>query len=197
MGWCFNSLQTGNCIQTKELNDELEKFSRCFNSLQTGNCIQTSRTARKSMAIIRVSIPFKRETAFKPVKPGTPSQGLCTEFQFPSNGKLHSNLTLIGNTFAEVPAVSIPFKRETAFKLTEAVNSLRCSLSFNSLQTGNCIQTSLMIHTVKVINQVSIPFKRETAFKRAILSRNDGQPPEFQFPSNGKLHSNCIAIGSA
>ena len=36
----FNSLQTGNCIQTLEGELSVEKLLS-FNSLQTGNCIQT------------------------------------------------------------------------------------------------------------------------------------------------------------
>ncbi len=66
---------------------------RRFNSLQTGNCIQTQFVCEHSLTgiiLYLVSIPFKRETAFKL----DPAQ-------------LH-NVT--------VHFVSIPFKRETAFK---------------------------------------------------------------------------------
>ena len=60
-----------------------------FNSLQTGNCIQTEKKGdHKKLGVL---------------------------FQFPSNGKLHSNLD-----------------KERKEKKTKC---------FNSLQTGNCIQT--------------------------------------------------------
>ena len=283
----FNSLQTGNCIQTI-LKLPCSNQVLSFNSLQTGNCIQTNphlllvrswrcvsipfkrETAFKQFLSDRgdhtgpqVSIPFKRETAFKlcfrrsygmrqadvsiPFKRETafkrnydywrpwwgcqfqfPSNGKLhsnqleidqsaveAKFQFPSNGKLHSNLytlvlyTLVINVsipfkretafkrprqktrvspltrvsipfkretaFKQDPAylrglergcVSIPFKRETAFKLLLGgkMNYLK-EVSFNSLQTGNCIQT----------------------MQKMIYSDKIGS---FQFPSNGKLHSN-------
>ena len=64
-------------------------------------------------------------------------------------------------------AVSIPFKRETAFKLNGVVRNMKedYGLSFNSLQTGNCIQTTVNLLHNQTLTLVSIPFKRETAFK--------------------------------
>ena len=66
--------------------------------------------------------------------------------------------------------VSIPFKRETAFKQPVQTPTMITTMSFNSLQTGNCIQT-------------------ENGSFATPLS------DVFQFPSNGKLHSNRRAEG--
>ena len=326
----FNSLQTGNCIQTGFQWQSHRGPEICFNSLQTGNCIQTlfkrlpqgrkgevsipfkRETAFKQngwrnpmvVATIKVSIPFKRETAFKPgrnmesedipievsipfkretaFKPISRSRlegTAATKFQFPSNGKLHSNLEIgsrkvfLSSIYVSIPfkretafklrnrsggqdscdifvsipfkretafklefwqrdhhsaqlrIVSIPFKRETAFKLgTDGVDETVDNglWSFNSLQTGNCIQTSDHCgNRGNRISHVSIPFKRETAFKLyhrriyMILRRIVSIPFKretafklvagnvvsantilFQFPSNGKLHSNQ-SIGTA
>ena len=114
---CFNSLQTGNCIQTCCTSTKRCLSVSSFNSLQTGNCIQTTSTFVFFVGVVEVSIPFKRETAFKlfcdrtnldicllvsiPFKRETAFKlrildPLAAEykFQFPSNGKLHSNSVL-------------------------------------------------------------------------------------------------------
>ena len=62
--------------------------------------------------------------------------------------------------------VSIPFKRETAFKPGQQ------EVKLNDWA------------------QVSIPFKRETAFKLDMPYDIHVVSEKFQFPSNGKLHSN-------
>ena len=213
--------------------------------------------------MLPVSIPFKRETAFKQKK-GVIYEHFKGKFQFPSNGKLHSNHRALpeprrwspcfnslqtGNCIqtAQGPygacsgwKVSIPFKRETAFKLEnspyevdpeKSFNSLQTGnciqttirndgtivdlLCFNSLQTGNCIQTfywcrqlghsylvsipfkretafklSFLHHSYRMLYVVSIPFKRETAFKQMDRKTREFFEGTFQFPSNGKLHSN-------
>ena len=118
----FNSLQTGNCIQT---DGEFANVGRClesFNSLQTGNCIQTKEIDLADTG------------------------GMPTEFQFPSNGKLHSNTCHDPYTLSAF-LVSIPFKRETAFKLYYmSARERQLRNGFNSLQTGNCIQTRQRRH---------------------------------------------------
>ncbi len=61
--------------------------------------------------------------------------------------------------------VSIPFKRESVFKVNHNNNLYHYSINrFNSLQTGKCIQ------------RIRILFQLTTALK-------------FQFPSNGKVYS--------
>ena len=110
-------------------------------------------------------------------------------FQFPSNGKLHSNQQE-AHRKGGVLCVSIPFKRETAFKLSiTCSNQALIGCSFNSLQTGNCIQTKKME-----------PSPRGSAGFNSLQTGNCIQTREnadisperlkFQFPSNGKLHSN-------
>ena len=161
-----------------------------------------------------VSIPFKRETAFKQSRMFE-NTGRPVKFQFPSNGKLHSNAMLVPFFIFGTLWVSIPFKRETAFKPVLCCMIYAAWTSFNSLQTGNCIQTRKEILVMKVLitfqfpsngklhsndlkrrricrrNKVSIPFKRETAFKPIAGINNLTGFIQFQFPSNGKLHSNC------
>ena len=117
-------------------------------------------------------------------------------FQFPSNGKLHSNFKY-GNP--QISTIHV----------------------FNSLQTGNCIQTDSYWQGLFRRKQVSIPFKRETAFKRSKSKTGSRKRrrvsipfkrgnciqtyccqsrrhchPQFQFPSNGKLHSNSPFLNS-
>ena len=64
--------------------------------------------------LIPVSIPFKRESTFKPYAIVSNNR----KFQFPSNGKAHLNR----NTQATcvlltiLVTLSIPFKRESTFK---------------------------------------------------------------------------------
>ena len=135
-----------------------------FNSLQTGNCIQTL---------------FPMDSAFPPIKFQFPSNGKLHSnivqerseltrkpwFQFPSNGKLHSNRQFFSNKSKSFK-VSIPFKRETAFKLFD---ERRAAASRPVFQ---------------------FPSNGETAFKPLRASLGDEDGLLFQFPSNGKLHSN-------
>ena len=68
--------------------------NNCFNSLQTGKCIQRTVTAhRLKFGATKVSIPFKRESVFKGLERpffGTPAPA----FQFPSNGKVYSKFSI-------------------------------------------------------------------------------------------------------
>ena len=115
------------------------------------------------------------------------------EFPFPSTGKVYSKADTharsIGNTSGfhslqtgkciqrtelngdngEMTEVSIPFQRESVFKVT-------CST-----WTG-------------VTNLVSIPFKRESVFKDARIEDDStgGLYFLFPFPSNGKVYSKLI-----
>ena len=72
--------------------------------------------------------------------------GVCdtscvTSFQFPSNGKPHGKFGLVLCGF-KVNKVSIPFKRETSWKVVDVAIHGRSHLtSFNSLQTGNLIES--------------------------------------------------------
>ena len=64
IGFCFNSLQTGKCIQRNSLLSLLLPSRKCFNSLQTGKCIQSKAA--------EILAEINRE-----------------KFQFPSNGKVY------------------------------------------------------------------------------------------------------------
>ena len=111
-----------------------------------------------------VSIPFKRETAFKR-EYRVLHEKRRTWFQFPSNGKLHSNFPQQQSQSQFSWLVSIPFKRETAFKLspTESPTQAPCQVSIPFKRETAFKQP--MLPRVTAGNRVSIPFKRETAFK--------------------------------
>ena len=164
MARSFNSLQTGKCIQRLTTSVKLplkrlvsipfkrESVFRAsiealggiglsgFNSLQTGKCIQRIESEIDYDLGNEVSIPFKRESVFRDwgIWACAP---FTEEFQFPSNGKVYSEL-------------KIPTARGKR-------------LSFNSLQTGKCIQRHRIFGAV-VVSIVSIPFKRESVFRDEI-----------------------------
>ena len=184
----FNSLQTGNCIQTS-LEGIIVAKIKSFNSLQTGNCIQTHLV--ECFVLPRLKFQFPSNGKLHSNKSEVNARLANASFQFPSNGKLHSNSPLRPSGGLWGSLVSIPFKRETAFKLVVTLVTLLLSLCFNSLQTGNCIQTSFTASVpMSQSYRVSISFKRETAFKLGEFKRRKTYEIKFQFPSNGKLHSN-------
>ena len=115
---------------------------------------------------LRVSIPFKRESASK-VSTWRKKHDWDVRIGFNSlqTGKCIERMCL---SFASSRwcRVSIPFKRESASKVEKPAYCcfLLCSTGFNSLQTGKCIE-------------------RETYAEAD--QRGDTM---FQFPSNGKVH---------
>ena len=147
-------------VHEQRLVDTLLMFG--FNSLQTGKHMCTI-TRRKTVnhLLIRVSIPFKRESTcargeqytFRRPKP----------FQFPSNGKAHVHALESYLLDPYTPRVSIPFKREST--------CARGEVEYDPDISGD----------------VSIPFKRESTCARLKLIKMLGQE-RFQFPSNGKAH---------
>ena len=110
----FNSLQTGKCIQSWGCpKDPPQRLG--FNSLQTGKCIQS---------LISSSVNALEKIAF----------------QFPSNGKVYSEYYQVLSRERGDGSVSIPFKRESVFRVA-ASGALTRAFGFNSLQTGKCIQS--------------------------------------------------------
>ena len=61
--------------------------------------------------------------------------------------------------------VSIPFKRESASKEFDEQWHEDVEPSFNSLQTGKCIERGYCCCSPHHRHEVSIPFKRESASK--------------------------------
>ena len=127
-------------------------------------------------------------------------QIMVVAFQFPSNGKLHSN----GDNAGTLSRASL--RRFNSLQTgnciqTHSVEPVEAGnmnpLGFNSLQTGNCIQTrnysaSLILPTGRRFNSLQTGNCIQTedmfiGFERIY---------QFQFPSNGKLHSN-IGINPA
>ena len=88
----------------------------CFNSLQTGRSMERNNKRYDTRIIHKVSIPFKREGAWKDeVYSEHVSSDEIQKFQFPSNGKEHGKQqTWFCKRWNNV---SIPFKREGAWKV--------------------------------------------------------------------------------
>ena len=118
---------------------------------------------------VNVSIPFKRETPSKLSIINGGNGGFRPMFQFPSNGKLHPNI----------------FPAETEFKWQP---------SFNSLQTGNSIQTTkrtpLKRQITDCFNSLQTGNSIQTRFPLVFIWDISWW---FQFPSNGKLHPNLLS----
>ena len=77
--------------------------------------------------------------------------------------------------------VSIPFKRESAFRPWKNIELLAKIESFNSLQTGKCLQTyDTRIYDTRIY--VSIPFKRESAFRLELLNTYAPRKTEVSIP---------------
>ena len=122
--WCqpqlrwlsFNSLQTGNSIQTSIITLAAVTLVVGFNSLQTGNSIQTitddSSPRRK---IGKFQFPSNGKLHPNLFEVAVASM-IVVMFQFPSNGKLHPNSTCRLSVVKDILWVSIPFKRETPSK---------------------------------------------------------------------------------
>ncbi len=141
--------------------------------------------------IQRVSIPFKRESVFRVVKPSETSLEL--RFNSLQTGKCIQSLNQ-----AVIPPrwykVSIPFKRESVFRVSMLSFLTRMKSCFNSLQTGKCIQRLILATSASAAAVTAQSFNSLQTGK-CIQSRqsaafpNTGPHRAFQFPSNGKVYS--------
>ena len=115
--FCFNSLQTGKCIQSEDLRMFGGEVPPVFQFPSNGK-------------VYSKFYNYKRRC------------GHGRKFQFPSNGKVYSKVTIHSHRLNYVLfLVSIPFKRESVFKdFKNGKKSFRNRNRFNSLQTGKCIQ---------------------------------------------------------
>ena len=190
MVYCFNSLQTGKCIQSHLKISLSTSFIGVSIPFKRESVFKESCRFSPGSISLKVSIPFKRESVFKAVRDLRRPWPRLPSFQFPSNGKVYSK------------SYGYPFLRRWRFWH-----------SFNSLQTGKCIQSPLPSDGHFVDLFVSIPFKRESVFKvkeyglikaaemtvsipfkresvfKELLSGNICFSRKFQFPSNGKVYS--------
>ena len=94
-------------------------------------------------------------------------------FQFPSNGKAHGKFNSISLATREgkPKKVSIPFKRESTWKVRPPRAAMRKHRSFNSLQTGKHMES-----------------------RHAMVTYIPNSGNVFQFPSNGKAHGKSADI---
>ena len=191
--YCFNSVQTGRCIQslthnhqnnagafefqfrsngkvypkTQTTADMIMILLMSFNSLQTGRCIQSCGRTATTRRLGFVSIPFKRE--------GVSKERYPQRWKCPSHPRFNSLQTgrciqsLSTNTVSRLRIVSIPFKREGVSK-GRPENS-----------------------TSRTTHIVSIPFKREGVSKESHWVSGSQTPQGFNSLQTGR----CIQSQSA
>ena len=188
---CFNSLQTGNHIQSESdpstykyllsrfqfpsngksypkvvcgIPQQILNDDDSFNSLQTGNHIQRCISNRC------ICHP-------------------CDQFQFPSNGKSYPKITETELQEMIEKLVSIPFKREIISKESywhhDPVETYE---GFNSLQTGNHIQRHIDVVNQATADRFQFPSNGKSYPKSNIEEWASIEDGKFQFPSNGKSY---------
>ena len=112
----------------------------------------------------KVSIPFKRESVSKASVLNRPHPVESQKFQFPSNGKVYPKF----HQYAEkrnTVEFQFPSNGKVYPKTMKGTRPLSNPESFNSLQTGKCIQRTICNDCVSFVCNVSIPFKRESVSK--------------------------------
>ena len=195
----------------------IEKLVLCFNSLQTGKCIQSCRrNAWQGWGLAFVSIPFKRESVFRDAWQGWGLAFQCKRFNSLQTGKCIQRAWKSAFTKADDEAFQFPSNGKVySEKQKIYLSAHRRHLCFNSLQTGKCIQSGTGGPVQELYDNVSIPFKRESVFRVAPRRHNGGSRESkvsipfkresvfrvfsnpvhrvkrllFQFPSNGKVYS--------
>ena len=85
-------------------------------------------------------------------------------FQFPSNGKVDSESSRYSNSDQRVGSVSIPFKRESGFRVKTDKQKLDAT-------------------------QFQFPSNGKVDSERSIYAKHTDDTRWFQFPSNGKVDS--------
>ena len=213
----FNSLQTGRSMERKEFVPAVGQepfvsipFKRegawkdqrsnpanwatdgiCFNSLQTGRSMESDEQTGQALEdYIVVSIPFKREGAWKDrIFVQSFGEGMDESFNSLQTGRSMERAQTKMAIRLRKMSVSIPFKREGAWKVKMAcLYKQHSTMSFNSLQTGRSMERPGRRNCFRKVITVSIPFKREGAWKVIAQTVNADIERMFQFPSNGKEH---------
>ena len=110
-----------------------------FNSLQTGKYIWTGANTRIHPWYREVSIPFKRESGFR-VDPDEWAWCAAFLFQFPSNGKVDSELSIMISQCSKKSFNSLQTGKWIQRWLNNE-NDGSPPMCFNSLQTGKWIQS--------------------------------------------------------
>ena len=89
------------------------------------------------------------------------------KFQFPTNGKAHSDYQRCASKMIGRGSVSIPYEREGTFRLNTLQQKKDAEKSFNSLRTGRHIQTRGISRVpLHQRQRVSIPYEREGTFRQ-------------------------------
>ena len=167
---CFNSLQTGKCIQSHKERGSLE-YDYCFNSLQTGKCIQRLQLTVLSKPTL-VSIPFKRESVSKAI-PSFPRKSRWGKFQFPSNGKVYPKLRkLLISGLLRITSFQFPSNGKVYPKPSKKKTASLCKGKFQFPSNGK-------VYPKRIPPHQAVPI-----------------PLVFQFPSNGKVYPKTHVTGS-
>ena len=88
--------------------------------------------------------------------------------------------------------VSIPFKRESIYKVKREASARITSQVFQFPSNGKAYTKSLVNVNKSRTFIVSIPFKRESIYKESIDELVLCLREQFQFPSNGKAYTKEI-----
>ena len=88
---------------------------------------------------VEVSIPFKRESVFRVNRQDAIAILECIEFQFPSNGKVYSEAEKIAKEIGNIE-FQFPSNGKVYSEQNKKGKGDGGGTSFNSLQTGKCIQ---------------------------------------------------------
>ena len=110
------------------------------------------------------------------------------KFQFPSNGKAHSDSRLWAIIWAVI-LFQFPSNGKAHSDPGMRSEWMRCLFGFNSLQTGRHIQTKNLLFSKKRLKIVSIPFKREGTFRQTPFSTHWGRG--FRTP---KPNAKCTSL---
>ena len=138
---CFNSLQTGKHIQSREAAGGGTRKRRKFQFPSNGKAYPKDRVAMSSNAVFTcVSIPFKRESISKAgLLPASVSKALLG-FNSLQTGKHIQRDILNDEARAAIIGFQFPSNGKAYPKLAEAQADALRAKSFNSLQTGKHIQ---------------------------------------------------------
>ena len=113
------------------------------------------------------------------------------EFQFPSNGKVHGKCEPTQLLLAEL-RVSIPFQRESSWKVGITFSIVSQPHSFNSLQTGKFMESKQADWNQTDQNAFRFPSNGKVHGKH-LPERRLGTDTWFQFLSNGKAYPKSMA----
>ena len=135
-----------------------------------------------------VSIPFKRESVFRDAYIDG-LENASDRFQFPSNGKVYSEVMAVKTIVKSKQIVSIPFKRESVFRAKKEKGlHLHALMEFQFPSNGKVYSETWLRHKSGFGEKFQFPSNGKVYSELT----NPPMAPlkdQFQFPSNGKVYS--------